>query len=594
MRAAHFSHLRSTLLHITRNGYASIIAIAVACFTLLGTASAAGGDNTYIVLCYHSIPERYHGDPASISASRFVEQLEWLREQGYTAISLDQVLKAKSGKIKLPAKSFMVTVDDGYEDFYTNIFPLLKLYKIPAVIALVGKWTEEGRPLKNETDHHFLKQRFLNWAQLEEMTRSGLVEVASHSYDLHYGILGNPQGNTQPAAVTLQYQSTRNQYETLDQRRTRTRADLERNSKLIAHHLGKRPRVMVWPYGAYDKIGVEEAARAGMPINFTLDVGRASVANTETIPRVLINKEMPLSTFSYIIQYAHLQYNTEPIHAIRVNLDRVYDRDPEKENKNLGKLIERVRELGLNTIVLQPFVTPGHSGLIEEVYFPSSVLPMRADLLNRVAWQLRSRLGVAVYILAPVTRLSVPLNGGPRQLDISTEQDRKQLFKLYKELSSHNPIHGIIFTEAPSSSAEMNIQQGLLKQIRQYRSFQRPLHDSEISSFEFRLKYGWNFQTAEQGHPFAVIDVPDNLRSGDIREFTQRLTSNNATLLSLATTDLDDDRLQLLIHRIHLLQDNGINNFLLDDDGFLDDPAKVNSLRSVLSLKNNPYLEVGQ
>lgn len=580
-------------LHIT-NGYAALIVIVMACFTLLGTASAADDDNAYIVLCYHSIPEHYHGDPSSISASRFVEQLEWLREQGYTAISLDQVLAAKSGKSKLPAKSFLVTVDDGYEDFYTNVFPLLKLYKVPAVIAVVGKWIEEGRPSRNETDPYFLKQRFLNWMQLKEMTKSGLVEVASHSHDLHYGILGNPQGNTQPAAVTLQYQNSRNSYEILEQRRTRVRADLEKNSKLIAHHLGKRPRAMVWPYGAYDKIGVEEAARAGMPINLTLDVGRAAVSNTETIPRVLINKEMPLSTFSYIIQYAHLEQNAGPIHAIRVHLDRIYDKDPEKEKQNLGALIERIRELGLNTIVLQPFVTPGNTSLIEEVYFPNSVLPMRANLLNRVAWQLRSRLGIDIYILTPVTHLAVLRNGNPRRLDISIAQDRKQLFKLYEELISHNPIHGIIFTEAPSSSAEMNIQQDLLKQIRHYYAFPQLLPDHDMSSRHALPQKGWNFLTAGQRHSFTVIDLPHDLRSGDIKEFAQSLPKSQMTLLQLTATNLDNDRLQLLIHKISLLQSNGINNFLLDDDGFLDYPNHVNSLRSVLSLKSNPYLEVGQ
>ena len=46
---------------------------------------------------------------------------------------------------------------------------------------------------------------FLSWAQLREMRASGLVEVASHSHDLHRGIEANPQGNLQPAAVARSY-----------------------------------------------------------------------------------------------------------------------------------------------------------------------------------------------------------------------------------------------------------------------------------------------------------------------------------------------------------------------------------------------------
>lgn len=530
----------------------------------------------------------------SISAARLVEQLEWLREQGYSAIKLDQVLAAKAGKTKLPAKSFLVTFDDGYEDFYTNVFPLLKLYQVPAIIALVGKWTEDGVPSKNETDPHFSKQRFLTWAQIQEMTSSGLIEVASHSFDLHHGVLGNPQGNTQPAAVTLQYHPTLNRYETLAQRRARIRADLEKNSRTIERHLGQRPRTMVWPYGAYDRIGIEEAARAGMSINFTLDAGRAALGNTEIVPRILVNQEMPLSTFSYLVQYAFTQRNNDPVHAIKIHLDRIHDKNPEQENKNLGTLIEQVRNLGLNTVVLQPFVTPGPSGLIEEVYFPNSLLPMRSDLLNRVAWQLKSRLGLTVYILVPVAGLGVRENGTPRPLQLTAQQDRQHLFKFYEELRSHIPIHGIIFTGAPSSPAEADIRQDLPKQIRSYRYFPDEGSGSDMPSINLHAKYGWNFKTAEQSHPFAVVDVPQNLRSGYVKEFTQKLPGNYVTLLSLPVAGLDSKRLRLLIQRIRMLQANGMNHFVLDDDAFLDNPAHVDALRSVLSLKSNPYLEVGQ
>ena len=100
------------------------------------------------------------------------------------------------------------------------------------------------------------------------------------------------------------------------------RTDLEKNSRTLKRHLGQRPRTMVWPYGAYDRIGIEEAARAGMSINFTLDAGRAAVGNTEIVPRILVNKEMPLSTFSYLVQYAYTQRHNDPVHAIKIHLDR--------------------------------------------------------------------------------------------------------------------------------------------------------------------------------------------------------------------------------------------------------------------------------
>ena len=62
------------------------------------------------------------------------------------------------------------------------------------------------------------------------MQRSGLVEIASHSYDLHRGVPANPQGNTQPAAITRIYQD--GLYESDDAYLKRLRADLSASRDL--------------------------------------------------------------------------------------------------------------------------------------------------------------------------------------------------------------------------------------------------------------------------------------------------------------------------------------------------------------------------
>lgn len=49
------------------------------------------------------------------------------------------------------------------------------------------------------------RDKILSWGELKEMQDSGFVEIASHSYHLHRGITGNPQGNSEPAATTRFY-----------------------------------------------------------------------------------------------------------------------------------------------------------------------------------------------------------------------------------------------------------------------------------------------------------------------------------------------------------------------------------------------------
>ncbi|HWZ46760.1 MAG TPA: poly-beta-1,6-N-acetyl-D-glucosamine N-deacetylase PgaB [Herbaspirillum sp.] len=407
-------------------------------------AGTTGGQKSaaeYIALCYHAIPAGFNDDDGANSVSNFTTHLAWLRENDYTAISMDDVLQAKAGRKPLPQRAYLLTVDDGYEDFYVNVFPILKAYKIPAVMAVVGRWIESGPdPEESRRDPSYAKQQFVTWAQVKEMADSGLVEIASHSFDLHRGILANPQNNQQPAAITLRYDAATNTYETVEERRLRVRKDLHMNSMLIKQHTGKLPRIMVWPYGQMDRIGATEAARAGMPINMTLLDGFAAVNNTEIVPRILISKEMGLTNFAYLVRHKDARKGREPMRAVRVSLDIIYDKDPVMQELKLGRLLDQSARLGVNTVLLQPFAAPAEDGAktgqITESYFPNSVMPMRADLLNRVAWQMHTRLNADVFLMLNPDKFA------------RYGKNRKDVLKLYNEMSLHVPVQGLLFEGA--------------------------------------------------------------------------------------------------------------------------------------------------
>lgn len=584
--------LKRQTLHVGQNILLTLVALAGSTGALASpTSTGAIAGQSYLVLCYHSIPARYNGDTNAISAPNLAEQLAWLEQAGYTAISSDDVEAAKNGHKLLPVRSFMVTVDDGYEDFYINAFPLLKLHHVPAVVGLVGRWIEEREPVdqKTSTDRFFAKQKFVSWDQVNEMVASGLVEIASHSYDLHHGVLANPQQNTEPAAVTLIYDVAAKSYETTEQRRLRVRADLQKNSALIRQHTGKAPRIMVWPYGATDAIAAEEAARAGMPINFTLSDGLASVGNSQAVPRTLVGEEVILSTFSYTVQYGHTVNGADPLRAIRINLDRIYDPDPVIENTKLGRLIEQVARLGINAVLVQPYVTPAPGGAIEQVYFPNTVLPVRGDLLNRVAWQLRSRLRVEVFILIDASNIGHTDRGELVRLNFTHPPERDLLLTLYSDLGAHTASQGLVFDGAQASADQRAFNADLVKRLNYFPTPNLQTVASATSQAE------WNTYGPLNGryHLHTVV-APIDPTGTKVDRFAAQLSPDHLDIVALPVRDAALPQLQSTAEEVHLLERRGVFNFLLDSDGFLDDPQKLELVRKAVSLKDNPLLARGK
>ena len=357
--------------------------------------------DAFISLCFHDVrTDVGRGDDLSMATDRFVALLSWLRQHDYKPVSIDDLLQANEGKKTLPDKAVLLTFDDGYRGFYTQVYPLLKAYNYPAVLAVVGSWLDAapgetvdygGKPVPRE--------KFLSWQQLGEMADSGLVEIASHSYNGHHGVLANPQGNTQPAFTARVYTPDTQSYEGDAAYVARVRDDLEANARLLEKKLGRRPRVMVWPFGKFSQPGIEIAGQAGMLVDMGLGDGPGDTGHLTGVNRLLVEGSLKLTALTWRIQHLLAQ---GPQRVVQVDLDYVYDSDPQQMDRNLGQLIERIKAMQISTVYLQAFADPDGDGIADALYFPNRFLPVRADLFNRVAWQLKTRAGVRVYAWLPV------------------------------------------------------------------------------------------------------------------------------------------------------------------------------------------------
>src|SRR5512139_130523 len=445
------------------------------CFLLLCAmgllpAAARAADEKLTILSYHEIAEP--GEALSpdyaVRPTMFVRQMDWLRNNGYHFVTVDDLLADEAGRRPLPEKAVLITFDDGYRSMYDHAWPVLKAWRIPAVVAVVGNW-EDDRTTVNFDGKIIPREKLMSWRDLRELADSGLVEIGSHSFDLHRGIPGNPQGSEEPAATTRQWLGAGKGYETEAAYRLRVESDLARAASDIKTHIGRAPRVIAWPYGRYNTIVRDAAIRRGMTIGLTLDDG-ANMADTPLwrMRRILVDSTMALWDLNreITIRNQNLTDNDRPVKAMHIDLDYIYDPDPAQVERNLGHLLDRITFLGVNTVYLQAFADPDGDGSADAVYFPNRHVPVRADLFNRVAWQIRTRTPVRrLYAWMPLAAWSLPagepaaqdrvvtlpgdtsgrVTMGYKRLSIFSQRARAVIGEIYEDLGRYATFDGVLF-----------------------------------------------------------------------------------------------------------------------------------------------------
>ena len=105
------------------------------------------------VLMYH----RFSRDEAFGKTSRatFESHLKYLTKH-YKIISLDEAAKGLRSGEPLPPRSALVTIDDGYQDFYDIAFPILKKFNVPAALYVVTGFVEQVNWIWTDKARHIL------------------------------------------------------------------------------------------------------------------------------------------------------------------------------------------------------------------------------------------------------------------------------------------------------------------------------------------------------------------------------------------------------------------------------------------------------
>jgi peptidoglycan/xylan/chitin deacetylase (PgdA/CDA1 family) len=135
------------------------------------------------IMMYHMISKQLPKTKKSglrVSPEMFERHLKYFSDNNWSFIKMSELLEHDTQE-----KVVAITFDDGYEDNYSDAFPLLKIYNACATLYLVidrhqNDWSAKKNPKHNKGD--LAKKSKLSDDQVEEMVTSGIFELGGHTY----------------------------------------------------------------------------------------------------------------------------------------------------------------------------------------------------------------------------------------------------------------------------------------------------------------------------------------------------------------------------------------------------------------------------
>ena len=140
-----------------------VLPVAAAGFIFWLFARAADG---VPILVYHRVSDT-DKNPSTLTVADFEAQLKFLVDNGYHVIAPDDLLDAWANGKTLPSKPIVLTFDDGHEDIYKNVFPILQKYNMRATVFIV-------------TNHIGMKN-YLTWDLVRALQAGGFMDFESHT-----------------------------------------------------------------------------------------------------------------------------------------------------------------------------------------------------------------------------------------------------------------------------------------------------------------------------------------------------------------------------------------------------------------------------
>jgi len=229
-----------------------------------------------VILMYHDIkPTEING--FDVSTRDFCQQLDWLTANGYQTLSMDEfTADLKEGTF--PAKSVLITFDDGYEGVYTYAIPELRRHNMKASFFII----------KNDIGTKLPGYPYMTEAQIKEFSRDPLFAIEPHT-------LSHPDLR-QLSDEQLQ-------------------AEIGEAKTFFEKLTGRSCETMAFPYGYYDKRVLAAVQQSGYKAAFSVsDRGLFDYSPRFSIPRIYMGSILGKNDMALFIKFVQ-NYHTMPAEA---------------------------------------------------------------------------------------------------------------------------------------------------------------------------------------------------------------------------------------------------------------------------------------
>jgi peptidoglycan/xylan/chitin deacetylase (PgdA/CDA1 family) len=227
------------------------------------------------ILMYHSISR--HATPKfkpfTVSPESFADQMAYLRQHAYTAMTVTQLVKVltQEGSV-LPERPIVLTFDDGFADFFTDALPVLQQYGFAATLYVTtGFIGGTSRWMQREGETTRL---MLTWEQLTEISACG-IECGGHTHS-------HPQLDTLPRVVA--------------------RDEIVRCKEIIEDRLGQVVWSFAYPFGyhsATTRLLVQEAGyTSACAVKYAMS---SETTDPFTLARLIVKADTSVDAFAALL-----------------------------------------------------------------------------------------------------------------------------------------------------------------------------------------------------------------------------------------------------------------------------------------------------